>query len=612
MAEFTELNRSLVKLRNVGNITTVLDLFSENNTSYAVYEYIEGVKLVDYLKDNMGELSWEETAKLFPPLLTTISLLHKAGIVHRAISPDTIYYTSRNELRLTDFCISAVRTKDTELRDELYKGYSAPEQYSINGKQGTWTDVYGISAVLYKVLTGCMPTEAITRIEHDNLCSLTDINLDIPESVSNAIMKGMSIDIDKRIKNVTDLVTEIFDKLEKNDSFSSTIKIPRTLVNEKGSNAEDTTPVPTPSTETTTTEEQDADSPSGTLFDKIKFPLMIGLLLLAIILILGIVLVNMFSSSDNDSQSMLQHTNEYSSDETSATNVVEITSVQPSITYMMKNFVGKDIDDVTSDEEIKDKLNFDIEYVYSDEYGVDKVVEQSIEMGDSYTEGDTVVLKVSKGPKTAEVPDYKTGSMSCYTKEDYIKLLESKGIPYELVAVVNWGYYSGYVIGTEPSAGEVLDIEAGDVLKVTYTDNPSSKEDTTTRYVVSTTEAQAEEQTVAQTNSWSYDDSDDDDSYTTANYTSNKSSSNYNSNSSSGNNYTNNNGYTYTYKQTQAPTYTYSPTTEAPVQQQTQAPTQNDYSNDNNYGGNDNANDGGNDNYNYVEDNPVADDNAQE
>lgn len=497
MAEFTELNRSLVKLRNLGNITPVLDLFNENNTSYAVYEYTDGIKLTEYLKRNMGELSWEETSKLFPPLLTTIGLLHKAGIIHRAISPETIYYTSRKELRLTDFCISAVRTKDTELKAELYKGYSAPEQYTISGKQGTWTDVYGISAVLYKVLTGCMPTEAIVRLNHDNLCSLTDINLEIPESVCNAVMQGMSINIDDRIKNVTDLVTELFENFEKKDSFSSTIKIPRTIVNNSNDEEEDSiTDTPTPSTENTLTDEM-ADEPQSSLFDKIKVPLMIGLLLLGILLILGIFLVNMFSNTEGNYNSLLSHTNDFNS---GTTNVVEVTSTQPSVTYMMKNFLGKNIDDVINDEEIKDKLKFEIEKVYSDEYDVNQVVEQSIEAGDKYAEGDTVHVKVSKGPKTAEIPDYKTGSMSCYSKEDYVKLLESKGIPYELIAVVNKGYYSGYVIGIEPSAGEILDIEAGEVLKVTYTDNyddvPSAE---TSAYQITTDSTQYEPQEYSST-----------------------------------------------------------------------------------------------------------------
>lgn len=121
MAEYTELNKSLAKMRSLSShLSPTLDLFSENNTTYAVYEYIDGVRLVDYLKENAGELSWSEVSAMFPPLFTTLSLVHNAGVIHRGISPDTIYVTCKGELKLTDFCISAVRTANTELKNEIF------------------------------------------------------------------------------------------------------------------------------------------------------------------------------------------------------------------------------------------------------------------------------------------------------------------------------------------------------------------------------------------------------------------------------------------------------------------------------------------------------------
>lgn len=95
-----------------------------------------------------------------------------AGIIHRGISPQTILVTEKNELKLIDFQISAGRTTGTEIACEMYPGYSAPEQYSSAEWQGTWTDVYGISATLYRVLTGCVPTESISRLGNDNCPSL--------------------------------------------------------------------------------------------------------------------------------------------------------------------------------------------------------------------------------------------------------------------------------------------------------------------------------------------------------------------------------------------------------------------------------------------------------
>ncbi len=553
MAEFTELNRSLVKLRNLGNITQVLDLFHENNTSYAVYEYTEGITLSQYLKDNMGELTWDETSKIFPQLLTTVGLLHQSGIIHRAISPETIYYTNRGELMLTDFSISAVRTKDTELTAELYKGYSAPEQYTVSGKQGTWTDVYGISAVMYKLLTGCMPTEAINRSENNPLCPPIEINSDIPESVSNAIMDGLSINIDNRIQTVTDLVTKLFQSNgnSKRENFSSTIQIPRRMLDEQSGNYPKNEP--TPSTERPVKEEEVERGEKGSLFDRIKFPLMIGILLLTIIFILGWVFINMFSTTPTDTttNSLLEHHNGFIEDDQFDENgdIIEVTTTNNSktVTYIMKNLIDQDIADVKLDSEIQDKLRFEVSYEYNDEYDKDKVFEQSIAVGERYQEGDTIKLKISKGPKSAEVPDYKTSDMSTYTKDEYIKLLESKGIPYQLIAVANKSSKDGYIISTEPKAGETINIARGEVLEVTYADNQSSNKDDTTKVttysVKSTTVATTEKKTTTTSESKtskttttyeeeeeeeekteksktttyekSYDDDDDDDNYKT-------------------------------------------------------------------------------------------------
>ncbi|HAM68400.1 MAG TPA: serine/threonine protein kinase, partial [Ruminococcus sp.] len=129
MAEYTELNKALARLRNLSHLNPALDMFSENNTTYAVYEYLEGGTLLEYLRENAGELSWNVVRRIFPPLFTTLSLLHNAGVLHRGLSPETIFVTDKGEIKLTGFCISAVRTNDTELDAELFDGYAAPEQY---------------------------------------------------------------------------------------------------------------------------------------------------------------------------------------------------------------------------------------------------------------------------------------------------------------------------------------------------------------------------------------------------------------------------------------------------------------------------------------------------
>ena len=212
MAEFSELYKSMArKLRSVNHINRVIDVFFENNTSYAVSEYFDGMDFVEYLKQSTGDISWEQVKKLFAPLFTSLGIVHNAGIIHRGISPETLYVTSRGELKLIGFGTSSVRTKGTELEPELFDGYTAPEQYSPLNRQGTRTDVYGICAVIYRALTGCRPAGAEDRMINDDLCPPDNVNDEIPENVSEVIMRGMAVSGDERIGDITTLVTELFE-----------------------------------------------------------------------------------------------------------------------------------------------------------------------------------------------------------------------------------------------------------------------------------------------------------------------------------------------------------------------------------------------------------------
>ncbi|NLZ46547.1 MAG: protein kinase, partial [Clostridiales bacterium] len=180
MSEFAEVYKILSRLRNLPHIVPAIDMFAQNNTTYAVLDYVEGVSLRKFLCESAGMLTWDNVKKLFPPIFTTISLIHNAGIIHRGICPDNILISTKGELKLIGFSISSIRTFNTELNAELYSGYAAPEQYTSLDWQGTWTDVYSISAVLYRVLTGTVPPEAPGRNVKDTLIEPIRINPRIP------------------------------------------------------------------------------------------------------------------------------------------------------------------------------------------------------------------------------------------------------------------------------------------------------------------------------------------------------------------------------------------------------------------------------------------------
>lgn len=428
MAEYTELNKSLARLRNNSNIEQILDMFADNNTTYTVFEYIEGQKMLDYLKDNAGELSWEQVSRLFPPLFTTIGILHNTGIIHRAISPETIFINNRSELKLSGFCVSAARTVGAGLEHELFKGYAAPEQYSANSssRQGTWTDVYGVCAVLYRALTGCMPVDSQSRLKHDDLCEPAMLNSSIPAHVSRAIMDGMQLSGSERIQTITELVTRLFeqpsalfksvaDPVQPQASYPEPVAEPD-MYEAPGEPQQgyyyDRMNYPPPVNERYYREPDDDDDEYGVekvnMVDRLKVPVIIGILLLAILLIIVVFLMPVFRPSEQGDESSSSRHGSSSSDATEAPD----DSDEPKPDTEMPDLVGKFYS--LSEKKYKDYFRFEAEYVYDNEHEADIILEQDVEVGTLVPQGKLVKLKVSKGKEGANIPQYNGLTVSQY------------------------------------------------------------------------------------------------------------------------------------------------------------------------------------------------------
>ena len=437
MAEYTELNKSLARLRNNSNIAPVIDMFAENNTTYTIFENIEGVKMLDYLKENAGELSWEQVSKIFPPLFTTIGILHNAGILHRAISPDTVYITEKGDLKLSGFCVSAVRTANAGLEYELFKGYAAPEQYSASStsRQGSWTDVYGISALLYRALTGCMPVDSVSRQKHDDLHEPHMLDSRIPKHVSRVIMEGMNLNGRDRIQTITELVTKLFEQPADDEDDNITDNDSTILLEEPRTEAAPAAPQPAvyhqqhvsqPEPQNVIHQrsapaKKHRDDEYGygktNTVDRIKVPVIVALLLLAILMILAVIIGHILTSN-NEAESSSSRVRRSSVSTSSA----ESTEATKAADTEMPDLVGKYYEN--SKARWKDYFVLDAEFAYTDKYENDMIYEQSVEAGEMISRGQVVKVKVSKGKETAIIPDY-----SGYTLEQYKTALEKAGIP---------------------------------------------------------------------------------------------------------------------------------------------------------------------------------------
>ena len=193
--DFLREAKLLSLCQELDGIVSVRDFFEENGTAYLVMDYISGISVKEQIR-NQGAQKPDEVLKLMKPVIFSLSRLHKVGYIHRDISGDNLLFTSQSSLKLIDFGAARKMNPDGEMtRTVMFKrGFAAEEQYRVKGKQGAWTDVYGICAVLYYMMTGVVPVEAIERVIHDEVVPLEkmpDICLDIEKK--KAIDKGMSV-----------------------------------------------------------------------------------------------------------------------------------------------------------------------------------------------------------------------------------------------------------------------------------------------------------------------------------------------------------------------------------------------------------------------------------
>ena len=170
-------------------------------------EYLPGMTLKSYLKSKGGRIGCEEVIPIADAVITALKEIHAGGIIHRDISPDNIMLCNDGRIKLLDFGAARFSDADQErTRSIILKpGFAPPEQYQAKSKQGPWTDIYALCATVYRAITGVLPDESVNRVIEDTVQSPIQIYSDIPERISNTVMKGMSIYPEIRFSNVDEL-----------------------------------------------------------------------------------------------------------------------------------------------------------------------------------------------------------------------------------------------------------------------------------------------------------------------------------------------------------------------------------------------------------------------
>ena len=425
--DFADLYRSIQRITPANGLEAVLDVVEANNSVYAILENLGGTPLDQWLENHPGTIRPDDACTMLQPVFEGVAAMHKIGLVHRGICPENIRVMENDRCRLAGYATVGLRTAGSGLHEQLYEGYSAPEQYSTAEFEGRYTDEYSLAAVFYRMVCGQAPVPAAQRMVADSNPRAKSVNGSLPLYVSQVLQLGLRLRPMERIQTVPQLYQALSSK-------EYTAELTRTMKPE--------TPVRTAQPEP----------------ERKEHLLSLKALLAGIVILLSIlILLTLWSVL---SQHMHQPAASAAESEPASSEVMVPQNLVP-------NFIGMDYTQVQNNREYTSMYLFYVTEEYSDTAPAGQIIQQEPSADTVLKAGETIRLVVSKGPQMAEMPN-----IIGFTQDGAVKELEARGLVASCFMVVNDGSYaSGCVVRTSEEPG--TKVEVGTVITVYIAADPS-------------------------------------------------------------------------------------------------------------------------------------------
>lgn len=181
------------------NIVRLSDFFIEDGRSYMVMDYIPGKTLEAIVFPN-NPLSEAIAVHYVRQVGEALRVVHRNGLLHRDIKPQNIMLRDgTQEVVLIDFGIAREFTPGvTQTHTSMItSGYAPVEQYLSQGQRTPATDVYGLAATLYALLTAQIPLASILR-DRQTMPAPRDLRPELSPAVNQAVMRGMAVEAQYR------------------------------------------------------------------------------------------------------------------------------------------------------------------------------------------------------------------------------------------------------------------------------------------------------------------------------------------------------------------------------------------------------------------------------
>ena len=418
--DFADLYRAIQRITPATGLEAVLDVVEANNTVYAVLENPGGKPLPQWLEEQKGLISPADACTMLQPVFNGVAAMHQAGLVHRGICPDNIRVLDNGRARLTGYATIGLRTAGSGLHEQLYEGYSAPEQYSTVEFEGRYTDEYSLAAVFYRMVCGQSPVPAAQRLVSDSNPRAKTVAPSVPAHVSSVLELGLRLKPAERIQTVPQLMRALA-------SPEAAAELAHAM------------------------EEQAARRPAREQAQPQNRGLSLTAILTGILILLALLtLLTLWSLLSGTGRS----------DPPAAPSEPESIASSVTVNYV-PDFVGMLYSQIQNNRDYTGMYLFYVTEEYHDSAPQGTIIRQEPAAGTALDgEGETIRLVVSKGPQMVEMPN-----TIGFTQEGAIRELESRGLVPSCFMVVNDGSYaSGCVVECNVAPGTM--VEAGSTIIV--------------------------------------------------------------------------------------------------------------------------------------------------
>lgn len=420
LMDFCELYKNLRKIEGQEGLIRVPDFVEANNTAYAILDLFDGITLREFLSLAGGSISAEQAVKLLTPVIHAVEAIHAVNLIHRGISPETIFVNRNGDVKLGGFATSQTRTKGTEVDAKLYSGYAAPEQYATTSWQSTATDVYALAAVFYRCVSGQTPQDAEHRRGFDTVEPLARLKEDISPKLSRAVAVSMLINADQRTQSAAELLLLLEDAIQNPVEDTATrvmatdeIKAAQTDIGEQQPGVIDFD---------AEIDREEAEEQKRLQRTRVIITIAVG--------VVAVVLIMVFLVWPLLGLSTRPDTDDPGEGDTNA--AVEV-----------PNYLNQRYSEIVPDDNFKIEYN----YIYDADLPEDTVVSQTPAAGSKVEKGTTIILTVNRGERV-EMPNLVGMTVGQATAE-----LQRLGITYTTVEEETPNYAEGVVIAQSVKEG---------------------------------------------------------------------------------------------------------------------------------------------------------------